>query len=53
LLAQAVATLQLIGKVMGHSAPVMTNRYAHLISDNLKELAEKFASTEKKQNQGK
>ena len=44
LLAQAGATLQLIGKAMGHSTPVMTNRYAHLISDNLKELAERFAS---------
>lgn len=44
LLAQAGATLQLIGKAMGHSTPVMTNRYAHLIADNLKELADKFAS---------
>jgi len=44
LLAQASATLQLIGKAMGHSTPVMTNRYAHLISDNLLELSERFAS---------
>ncbi|MEW8120051.1 MAG: integrase [Candidatus Thiodiazotropha sp.] len=44
LLAQAGATLQLIGKAMGHSTPVMTNRYAHLVEDNLKDLADKFKS---------
>lgn len=44
LLAQAGATLHLIGKAMGHSTPVMTNRYAHLVSDNLKELSDRFAS---------
>lgn len=43
LLAQAGATLQLIGKAMGHSTPVMTARYAHLVSDNLLELADKFS----------
>ncbi|MCU7839735.1 MAG: site-specific integrase [Candidatus Thiodiazotropha sp. (ex Troendleina suluensis)] len=42
LLAQAGATLHLIGKAMGHSTPVMTNRYAHLVSDNLKDLANRF-----------
>lgn len=44
LLAQAGATLQLIGKAMGHSTPVMTDRYAHLVADNLRDLADKFAS---------
>lgn len=43
LLAQAGATLQLIGKAMGHSTPVMTNRYAHLVAENLSDLAKKFS----------
>jgi len=43
LLAQSGATLQLIGKAMGHSTPVMTNRYAHLVADNLQELADRLS----------
>jgi len=44
LLAQAGATLQMIGRAMGHSTPVMTHRYAHLVEDNLKDLAAKFGA---------
>lgn len=43
LLAQAGATLHLIGKAMGHSTPVMTDRYAHLVADNLRDLADRFS----------
>lgn len=43
LLVQAGATLQLVGKAMGHSSTQMTARYAHLIADNLKDLAERFS----------
>ncbi|RLJ20023.1 hypothetical protein DJ031_06865 [bacterium endosymbiont of Escarpia laminata] len=42
LLAQAGATLHLIGKAMGHSTPTMTSRYAHLVSDNLLDLARRL-----------
>ncbi len=41
-LAQAGATLQLIGKAMGHSTPVMTNRYAHLLDEDLLRIADKL-----------
>ncbi|WP_299077957.1 site-specific integrase [uncultured Paraglaciecola sp.] len=41
-LVQNGAGLQHVGKAMGHSSVQMTNRYAHLLDENLMELAEKF-----------
>ena len=43
-LVQHGATLQHVGKALGHSSTQMTNRYAHLIDENLMELAEKFGA---------
>jgi integrase len=43
LLAQAGATLKLIGEAMGHSSTQMTNRYAHLVAEHLTELATKLS----------
>jgi integrase len=44
LLAQAGASLQLIGKAMGHSSTQMTARYAHLVAENLRELADRLSA---------
>lgn len=44
LLAQAGATLKLIGEAMGHSSTQMTNRYAHLVAEHLKDLSDKLSA---------
>ena len=43
-LVQHGAKLQHVGKAMGHSSTQMTNRYAHLLDDDLMELADKFGA---------
>ena len=43
-LAQSGADLKHIGTAMGHSSTQMTNRYAHLMDQNLMDLADKFGS---------
>ena len=43
-LVQHGATLQHIGKALGHASTQMTSRYAHLIDDSLMELADKFGA---------
>jgi integrase len=44
LLVQNGATLQHVGKILGHSTIQMTNRYAHLLDENLQEIAKKLAA---------
>ena len=43
-LVQNGAGLQHVGKAMGHSSTQMTSRYAHLLDDDLMELADKFGA---------
>jgi len=40
-LARSGASLLQIGKVLGHSAPATTNRYAHLVDEDLRDLIER------------
>jgi integrase len=40
-LARSGASLPQIGRVLGHTAPATTNRYAHLVADDLVDLVER------------
>lgn len=43
--ASSGASLPLIGKLLGHTQPQTTNRYAHLVADPVRELNETIGAT--------
>lgn len=38
-------SLEIVGRLMGHSSPLTTRRYAHLADDPLREASERFSAT--------